>query len=229
MSKKKVIKEVFDRNFSMEEMRAQILQKSKEKKYIYQNLFFKYSLPICIFLCGVFVLNNNFSLSNSEKGGVENSVSNSFYINKIENMGANRIDAIEKKISFSDLDNSWLGALKNRIAVPNDLENFNGYMLYTRQDQNSDYTNLNCYVYSYFSTTVGKDVRIAFSNKNKPVRDYFFEQVGKISKINNIELTIYQYEDIYFAEFVFDDYFFDIEVQGLSETEFTVLLESIIK
>ena len=144
-------------------------------------------------------------------------------------MGANRIDAIEKKISFSDLDNSWLGALKNRIAVPNDLENFNGYMLYTRQDQNSDYTNLNCYVYSYFSTTVGKDVRIAFSNKNKPVRDYFFEQVGKISKINNIELTIYQYEDIYFAEFVFDDYFFDIEVQGLSETEFTVLLESIIK
>ena len=32
MSKKKVIKEVFDRNFSMEEMRAQILQKSKENK-----------------------------------------------------------------------------------------------------------------------------------------------------------------------------------------------------
>lgn len=228
MSKKKGIKEVFDRNFSMQEMRSQILQKNKERKSMGWNVFFKYSLPICVFLGGVFVLNNHFSFFEQQKMNVENYKKNSIFVNKIENMSAKRIDAISKKLSFSDLENTWFITLKNRIVVPDDLENFDGYMLYTREDKNSDYTILNSYVYSYFNDAVSKDVRIAFSSTNRPVRDYFFEQVGKISKINDIELTIYQYEEMYFTEFVFDHYSFDIEASGLNMDEFISLLESII-
>ena len=71
---------------------------------------------------------------------------------------------------------------------------------------------------------------IAFSDKYEPLRDYFFDDKGsKISKINDIELKIYKYENSYMTSFTYNNINFDIETNDISEQEFINLILSIIK
>ena len=46
---------------------------------------------------------------------------------------------------------------------------------------------------------------------------------------NGVELKIYKYEDIYFTEFKFNDYYFDIETSKITEQELSDFLLSIMK
>lgn len=51
----------------------------------------------------------------------------------------------------------------------------------------------------------------------------------KISKIEDTEVIITQYEKLYLAEFKMNDVYFDIETAGITQTELVDLLVSIIK
>ena len=52
---------------------------------------------------------------------------------------------------------------------------------------------------------------------------------SKTTTINGVELKIYKYEDIYFTEFKFNDYYFDIETSKITEQELSDFLLSIMK
>ena len=75
-----------------------------------------------------------------------------------------------------------------------------------------------------------RSIKVSYSKDNKPARDYHFSEEGsKTTTINGVELKIYKYEDIYFTEFKFNDYYFDIETSKITEQELSDFLLSIMK
>lgn len=229
MLKKQIIKKVFDEEFDIEKMRNQILSNIEREEKKYMIKFLRYSLPVClmILICGVLVLNGNHLILKRNDTPIDNIV----YVNEIDSIGMTSLDADIKEISTNGLFIPWLPwqEIPNGITAPKDLDKFDSYSIYTRGDKTSEYDILNCYVYSYSSTETNKSIRISFSDTNKPIRDYYFEKVGKTSKIKETELTIYQYDNTYFTEFKYKNYYFDIETNNISLYELTSLLESIIK
>lgn len=71
-------------------------------------------------------------------------------------------------------------------------------------------------------------VIIAFSEIEKPLRDYYIDVGDKVSKIGEIELVISQYKDMYIVTFNFKDIYFDIETTGITEDELLEILQSIL-
>ena len=47
--------------------------------------------------------------------------------------------------------------------------------MYTRDIGKSKYDNLNCYVYYFSNENDERNIRVAFSGKGKPIRDYGFD------------------------------------------------------
>ena len=60
------------------------------------------------------------------------------------------------------------------------------------------------------------------------MRDYYFKD-GKASKINGLELIVYQYENLYMTNFKYKNLNIDIETSNITEEELLALLQSIIK
>lgn len=102
--------------------------------------------------------------------------------------------------------------------------------MYTRDIGKSKYDNLNCYVYYFSNENDERNIRVAFSDKGKPIRDYGFDSNSALnSTINNNELVIYKYENIYFVEFIYNNVNYDIETDGINIVELEMFLKSIIK
>ena len=72
------------------------------------------------------------------------------------------------------------------------------------------------------------NIIIAFSEIEKPLRDYYIDVGDKVSKIGDIEFIISQYKDMYIVTFNFKDIYFDIETTGITENELLELLQSIL-
>ena len=142
-------------------------------------------------------------------------------------LGAILIDA-DVKVVNEEENSIWISIVSN-IVIPEQLEKKESYMLYTRKDKESPYDILNSYVYNYYNEETLSSIRISFSNKNKPLRDYHFSEEGaKETTINNVKMKIFKYENIYFTEFNYKDYNFDIETTNITQDELINLLKSII-
>lgn len=226
MSKKQIMKKVFDKEFNINAMRIQILEEMEKKEKMMKVL--KYALPLCVILIisGILIWNNSDNKMLKFNTKDEEKYSN-IRINKISALGAAMLDADVKTVLPDEIDISWLDL---NDSLPSDLDKFDGYKILTRKDRASAYDILNCYVYEYYNEDSLRSIRIAFSDKNKPIRDYYFDiEKVKKSKINETELMVYQYEELFFTEFVYRGYNFDIETSNISLEELTSLLETIIK
>ena len=226
MPKKHNMKAIFESNFNAQKMRTQILKELERKNNNYMNKILKYALPMCVIamICGVLIINNNpLFLKEAEK--TTQDIKNIIEINQLKSISEKRIDAITRDINEKS---DWLDKLKDEIIVPKDLDKSSYYGIYTKDNKTKKYTILNCYVYEYYNELY-RSVRISFSKNTKPMRDYGFSELNSVSKINNIELKIYQYEKTYFTEFKYNGYNFDIEVNNLNLEELVKILESIIK
>lgn len=69
---------------------------------------------------------------------------------------------------------------------------------------------------------------LKFSANGKPVSCYAFPH-GEASTIQGHEVTIYEYENAYMAEFTFDGTSFQVESSGLAEDEFVKMLSTIFE
>ncbi len=232
MSNKQIIKDVFDNEFNANKMRNQILLKSERKNKKNMIKFLKYAIPVFIIAIvgGVVFLNNNqddyiFSDNNSN---ISDNNSN-IIVNKIDNLDLTRLDADIRQEEINSVNLPWNDML-NDINIPKDLDKFYGYGVYTKNDSNNEYNILDSYVYEYFNLDNNRKIKIAFSNTNKPIRDYFFDTDDvKESNINDNKLVVYQSEDTYFTEFKYNGYYFDVETHGITIDELISLLKSIIK
>ena len=246
MSNKELFKRVFDEQFNSKKVEEEILSK-KVKHKINLKRVLKWSLaPICLVIiyssvlllqgtkCRLSKKNDSLSMDSTVTNQAMVSQNIEININNIGNLGLACLDADMKSIEESNLTNFELFKV---LEIPNDFDDSKYYSIYVRdykndqkEVQDSDYNILNNYTFEYYNSKNERSIDISFSDKNKPLRDYFFSEEGsKVSKIDNVELTIYNYETIYFTEFDYKGYYFDIETNDITQDELVTLLRSIIK
>lgn len=226
MKEKPMIKIMFEEAFDMEDMRHQILQSYEEKKQRYTIRLLRYALPVCMIVFFGIVMTKPLSQALDTPTLNEHHL----IVNTIDQLGATRIDADIKDISSNNLFVPWIEGLEEDITIPHDLNQLHAYGIYTKNQQTMLYDILNCYVYTWFNEEADRSIHLSFSDKNRPVRDYYFSEEGaKVSSIGQHELTIYQYEELYFTEFQYQGSYFDIETSHITFEELTALLESILQ
>ena len=216
-----------------EELERKILDMTVNKKKVKKNTWLKYSLvPMCLLIMvSCFML---FSDKNSPKIFTTES-GNEIVINNLKNVGAALLDVkIDENVNFDEF------AFINNIKIPNDLLLSTRYLMYTKELCETKeecaiapYDIAHTYTLWYekmINNIVQSKIIISFSREFAPLRDYFIENNNfKTSTINNTELTIANYNEMYIATFSYNGLNFDIESNGISETELIELLESIIK
>ena len=224
MFNRKEFKKIFDDEFDSKKMKEQILIKYKNKNGINMIKMLRYAvIMIVLIIGGVFVYNRNLVFSSG--GNASNGDNSKILVNVISRASVTKIDA-DIKIQPMEKSESYL----SDAWVPEYLNRFNGYSVYTRDIGKSKYDNLNCYVYYFSNENDERNIRVAFSGKDKPIRDYGFDSDSALkSNINDNELVIYKYENIYFVEFIYNNVNYDIETNGINIVELEMFLKSIIK
>ena len=217
-----MFKNVFEEKLGSQKMKYQILKKY-ERKGEKMSKIIKYALPICLIICGSLIFSNYTKLNKNTTPSSETII-----INKINDLGITKLDADIKTTTYNN--SNLKNIINGELSLPSDITKADYYGIYTKKINTNDYNILNCLVNDYYNEENTKNIKIAFSNKNKPIRDYHFEEKdSKISKINNKELKIYKYNETYYVEFTYNNYNFDIETNNITEKELTNLLQSIIK
>ena len=154
-------------------------------------------------------------------------------INKAEYQSMMTLDADIKEAN-TELNSEFekdFSFVKKDINAPKDLRDYGvNKVVMTRKDfSDKDYSIAHDYIWDYSNEAENRTIRIAFSKIGKPLRDYYLSSEEKISKIENTDVIITQYEKLYLAEFKLNDVYFDIETVGITQKELVDLLVSLIK
>ena len=206
------------------------MKANKNKKIVY----------IITSACAVFVLcigiiigtNNSYfkkvyqiALEKTNTQNQEESLKNELNINKFKISAMVSLDADVKIITLKDLPEKF--KFIENISLPEEYKLEENYIVCTRDNKEVDeYNILHDYVFNY--TKDNNKIKIAFSELEEPLRDYFIEGGDKISKIGDAEFIIYQSGERYIVTFNYQNINFDIETTGITEDELVNLLQSII-
>ncbi len=233
MTNKEKLKNAIEEDINSKKYYNEIINKIEKGEQMKKNYILKWSLaPICLMLVisGIIFLNyqNNTVLKNKPYVDEKNNVT--LNINEIsDEVGAYKIDADIKVVTNNDV-NFPLPYKNEVVEIPKDLDKTYKYILYFRKDKKSKEYNIIGNYEIIYDNGNDRTIKVSYSKDNKPVRDYYFSEEGsKITKINNIELKIYKFENVYFTEFKFNDYNFDIETSNITEQELSNFLLSILK
>jgi len=237
MTNKEKIKKSINMDFDKEYNYNAIINKIEGEKMKNRKKLWRWSLvPIClaIVMSGLLFINlqDNTKLSSPEIPLINEENKIKLNINNLDKIGAFLFDAKIKDMPTNGINIPWPNILKDGITIPKDLAKYKANAYYTRKDRTGEYNILNCYVYNYFNENDDyyRNIRIAFSDKYKPIRDYHFsDENSKETIINDTKLTVFKYNTIYFTEFNYEGYNFDIETNNISEQELLDLILSIIK
>lgn len=231
MNKKSVFYQMFEEKFNANQMKEQIfLGKRKEKRYMFHYYKYVGIIVVMIVICSAIIFVNKEDDSKTiSRIKSSDSQSNIVNINKVSNISQNRlkIDGLRKNIAKDTVENVVVDS--STLVVPSDLNNVELGAIYVKSNNSEIYDKLANYEYSYYNEKEDRGIILLFSKDYKPVRDYYFTDVGKISKINGYELTIYQYEDSFMVEFIYNNYYFDIETHNINLDELERFLQSLIK
>ena len=230
---KEIMKKEFDKDKNYNEILSKVERVSNMKNFKMKYLFVP--AVACMAVIGIITSGTNI-VNNPQKQEIiadrnvtendkESNIQVALVINRLDDIGALKFDADIKTITMEEVPEKY-EFVKN-ATLPKEYKLAGQYILYTRENKDTDYNIPHDYVFNYIKDD-NHSVRIAISEIGEPIRDYFAEG-EKISKIGNTEVIICQYEDLYIATFKDKQINFDIETVGLSETELTNLLVSIIK
>lgn len=144
-------------------------------------------------------------------------------INQVDRLDTTKIDAKVQSIGNDELP-PGAKTIIERIKIPNDIQKANLDVYFVKSDLSvDDYDKIGNYRASYGDQS--RNVIVGFASGYAPLRDYRFAD-GQSSRIYDYDVVVYKYEDTYFAEFEAGNYYFDIETNGLSKSEFITLLAS---
>lgn len=199
------------------------MKENKNRKTIY------FVTSVCaVFVLGIGIL-GGMAKNSPQKNyqlGEANNQKLVLKINHVNGIGAATLDA-QQEIIDTELPSKF-DFIKN-IKVPAEYKETTKYTLSTRSDMDStEYDILHDYVFTY-TKNVTDSIRIAVSEIETPLRDYFMEEKDQVSKIGDTKIIIGQYNNMYMATFKYNNMYFDIETEGLTESELISLLSSIIK
>ena len=218
---KKMVKEKIAVSNIKEEFK---MKENESRKIIY------FLTSVCaVFVLGIGILGGMTKNSLQKNYQLEEANSNQklvLNINHVEDIGAAKLDAEQKTIN-TELPTKF-DFIKN-IKVPEEYKETTKYALYTRKDVNtSEYNTLHDYVFNY-SKNETDNIRIAVSEIATPLRDYLMDNKDQFSQIGDTKIVVGQYNNMYMATFEYNNMYFDIETEGLTESELINLLSSIIK
>jgi len=246
MNNKERLIKVFDKDFNKDE-NLNIINKKINKSYKFNNIL-KYAFvpSFIVIFTFVFFINNN-----KEKGLEENR--NNTNINTSQNTFNNEVD-IEKGDEFDSLPESDYSAEEEicksvkyveikeisdydfykDLNISDEYNSFAIYEAYTKENEkDNEFSKLNNYIISYKVNKKEeefKEIEIAFSKENEIVSSYEFNNINeKVSKINDINVTIYMSDNTYMVKFKYDNINFNIRTFNVKEKELINLLKSIIK
>ncbi len=237
MTNKEKLKRAIEHDINLRDYYNKIIDKIEkgEERNMKINMR-KWSLvPICLVVVigGVLFLNyrNDNKTILKTKLYIDETNNVTLNINEIDSnkVGMPKLDANVKVVTNNDV-NFPLPYKNGVVNIPKDLDKTNMYIFYFRENKESkDYNILGNYEIIY-SNDKNQSINVKYSKEHKPARDYYFSEEGsKTSTINDVELKIYKFESIYFTEFKFNDYNFDIETTNITEKELIDLLLSIIR
>ena len=206
--------------------------KTKKLVYTISSICAVFILGICIFI-GTSKLNNNiFQNNNLQIGETEdNCLDIELNINKLENKAISSIkadaDVRVETIKLEQLSKQFM--FIKSLIIPEEYKFENSYTVYIRgQKEIAEYNKVHDYILNYRKDDLN-NIKIAFSEVEQPIRDYLIEGEDKISTINNVELKISQWKEMYIATFEYKDIYFDVETTGITEKQLVDLLVSIIE
>lgn len=247
MTNKEKLKIAMEQDINTTNNYNEIIKKiEKGTKMKNKNNILKWSLvPICLvtIITGFIVINNDtFTLSpehpSSDKPYVDSENNTVLNINKVDKAGVYSLDLDIDIIQDSNYSMIPYFEELSNLNVPSDFDNTQYFKIYGKSCDfskekdctNASYDKLINYQFLYKNAKNDRNIVISFSEDNKPARDYYFEKEGsKKSSINGVDLVIYQYEEIYFTEFVYKNINFDVETSNITEQELSTLLFSIIE
>ncbi len=235
MTNKEKLKGIIEQDINPKDYYNKIIGRiEKGEKMKNKNIMWKWSLvPVCLVMViiGGVVFNYQGNSKSSFKDGsyIDKNNNVMLNINELnENVGMTRIDADIKVVDGNNVN--FPVPYKNGIDIPEDLDKTYMYVICFKEDKNSEEYGIIGNYETIYSNEGNRSINIKYSKDYKPVRDYYFNEDGsKITIINDTELKIYKYNDIYFTEFSYNDYNFDIETSNISEQELSTLLVSILK
>ena len=186
-------------------IREELDMKSKKSRKIIYGI----TSSVAVFILGVGIIigtntfndnqiqDNSYGIADlqSDKQNKNESLEIKLNINKIKEMSATSLDADVETIEIERLPEKF-EFIKN-VKIPEEYKIEGSYNIYTRSDINkSEYDVLHDYVFNYRKDSMN-NIIIAFSEIEKPLRDYYIDVGDKVSKIGDIEFIISQYKDMY--------------------------------
>lgn len=228
------LKNVMQQEFAMEDNYKAISEKIKEGIDM-KRMKVKYvAIPVLVLatLVIVFVgMNQDLFFKQEEKIIVaqeEEKEEIILHINTLKHISMAKLDADIKTIQLEQLPEKF--TFMNHITIPKGVKLEHSYIVYTKPNREAkEYTILHDYVFSYSNFEKEKNIIIAFSETQKPLRDYYINEEAKKSTICGTELEIYQYEEMYMTFFEKNGVKFDIETNNITQEELVDLLKSILK
>ena len=182
----------------------------------------KYGIVPCVLILGVLigVWGIYFKINKPEKLYYQES---DIIINHIE-----QDEEISRDLDIKKVDHLCDCIFSDHIgfSLPDDLVMNNDYGIYVK-DSNGDYNLLHDIGYEFIGDD-NRKVDIVYSTVGEVLRDYFFESEGKISKILGYDVVINQYKSQYFITFKYDNKYYDIETNLLTQEEMLNLVVGIL-
>ena len=213
--------------------------KDKNKKEFYmkiiknKKIIYALSSACAVLILGIGILagqkkTNKNIIKTEDEGMVRSQNMNIMLeINPMQGASMAKLDADAQTVEITSIPEKF--EFINNIELPSEYKLDSSYEIFTRENLNTTECDLlHDYVFNY-SKDYENSIKVAFSEVEEPIRDYFLDNSKKTSKIGDVDVIISQYEKMYVATFRCKDIYFDIETNGITEEEMINLLESIIK
>lgn len=231
MSNKKIFKELYSKKINKDYNYQEIL-KSIEKKNTKINILKHTFIPVASISLVSFLIfiNINEKKSSLTEDTFSDEIinNNQIFTNEIKeenNVNTSSNQEI-KDTTYEEISNY---TFINELNIPSDLDNKIYKKVYLKDNQNKDYSSINHYQIYYQNTNNNREINLSFSDKYKLINNYQNNKNIKKSKINNKEIIIYQDNQTYITSFNYNNIYFNIQTNNLTENEFIQLLTSIIK
>lgn len=233
-NKSKLVKAI-NKDFDKNNNYCSILEKIDDTSRHHFRL--KYALPIASVIILLLVITSSKSTNNfnTTKYNKDNYVT----INKdiiVLNPSVNKDTTYSDKHINSNKNNGQYIPYFNfedNLKLPEDIDNKNYKEVLSKGSTLQDNTkekNDKFYRFHYFNTKNKRHIVIAFHKNNENMdATPSSNKDDKISRINGVDMYIYNYENKYIARFEYDELSFNVTSTDLNEKEFIDLLKSIVR
>ena len=195
--------------------------KDKNKKEFYmkiiknKKIIYALSSACAVFILGIGILagqkkTNKNIIKTEDEGMVRSQNMNIMLeINPMQGASMAKLDADAQTVEITSIPEKF--EFINNIELPSEYKLDSSYEIFTRENLNTTECDLlHDYVFNY-SKDYENSIKVAFSEVEEPIRDYFLDNSKKTSKIGDVDVIISQYEKMYVATFRCKDIYFDIE------------------